>query len=244
MKSLVAVLLVVACSSVLAQNKKYSIDVQRIDTNVFVYHSYGDYCGETIPANGLIIASKDSVIVLDTPWDLTQTIQLINWIMANLKKPIALVIVTHAHADRIGGISVLLNDKFPVYGSVLTAQAAFKNGFRQPDHQFVNDTIFCCDGIYLETFYPGEGHTSDNIVVYLPNKDILFGGCFLKNAHSTSLGNLEDANVPAWAQSITRLKERYSHPKIVVPGHGGWEGGAIDTTEKLVQDAVKKRSEK
>ena len=31
-----------------------------------------------------------------------------------------------------------------------------------------------------EPFYPGPGHTEDNIVVYFRKRNLLFGGCLLK----------------------------------------------------------------
>jgi metallo-beta-lactamase class B len=241
MKFWVAVLLAVVCSSAFAQKDEYAINVHRVDTNVFVYHFTIKVDTLAIEANGLIVEGKDSVVVVETPWDLTQTIQLINWVMGHLKKPIGLVIVTHTHPDRLGGLSIMLSDRFPVYGSVLTAQEAVKNGFRPPDYQFLNDTTFHCSGLTVETFYPGSGHIQGNVLVYFSGPDVLVGGSFLKSAKAISLGPVGDTDVGEWLQSLQRLKEKYPHPKIVVPGNGSWEAGAIETTEKLLQDAVKKK---
>jgi hypothetical protein len=32
-----------------------------------------------------------------------------------------------------------------------------------------------------ESFFPGAGHTRDNLAVWLPQQRVLFGGCFLKS---------------------------------------------------------------
>ena len=69
-------------------------------------------------------------------------------------------------------------------------------------------------------FYPGAGHTQDNIVVWLPKQKILFGGCFVKSIHSKNLGNMEDASVKDWPKSIQKVINKYPNIKIVVPGHG------------------------
>ncbi len=47
-------------------------------------------------------------------------------------------------------------------------------------------------------FYPGAGHTKDNVVVYFPKERILFGGCFIKDNKATGMGNIADADLAAW----------------------------------------------
>lgn len=240
LKLLAIGLLSVISSAAFAQGKDFVIDVQRIDTAVYVYHFTTKIDTQTVAANGLIVEGKDSVILVETPWDLTQTIGLINWITEHLRKPIGLIVITHTHPNRLGGLTVLLSDKFPVYGSVMTVEEAVKNGYRPPDYQFLHDTTFHCSGVSVETFYPGPGHIQENIVVYFSEQSILFGGNFLMNAKATSLGNIGDADASIWLQGVKRLTDKYPHPKIVVPGSGSWEYGAIETTEKLLQAVVHK----
>lgn len=72
----------------------------------------------------------------------------------------------------------------------------------------------------IEVFYPGSGHTEDNIVVWLPKSNILFGGCFVKSIHSKNLGNIEDASIKIWPASIQKVINKYPDIKVVVPGHG------------------------
>ena len=43
-------------------------------------------------------------------------------------------------------------------------------------------------------FYPGPGHTSDNITVGIDGTDIAFGGRLIKDSKAKSLGNLGDAD--------------------------------------------------
>jgi metallo-beta-lactamase class B len=217
-----------------AQEKNLSLDVRLLDNHVYIYHFDALSDGSPICANGVLIEGKDSVVIINTPWNFIQTIQLIDWITTVLKKPIALVIVTHAHPDRIGGVTISLGDKYPVYGSERTSFEAAKNGFRRPDNVFLTDTTFRCSGIRLETFYPGTGCTADNLIVYIDSLDILYAGCFLRSVETTSLGEISDADVAAWTRSLERLKEKYPHPRIVVPGSGSWNPGSVEVTEKLL----------
>ena len=50
-------------------------------------------------------------------------------------------------------------------------------------------------------FYPGPGHTSDNITVGIDGTDIAFGGCLIKDSKAKSLGNLGDADTEHYAAS-------------------------------------------
>ncbi len=65
----------------------------------------------------------------------------------------------------------------------------------------------------------GAGHTDDNIVVYLPDERVLFGGCLVKSL-GAGRGNLNDADTLAWAGTVRKVRDRYADARIVVPGHG------------------------
>ena len=87
----------------------------------------------------------------------------------------------------------------------------------------------------VETFYPGKGHTEDNIVVWLPQYQILAGGCLVKSAEAKDLGNVADAYVNEWSTSIENVLKRYGNINAVVPGHGevGDKGLLLHTLDLL-----------
>ena len=66
--------------------------------------------------------------------------------------------------------------------------------------------------------YPGKGHTEDNIVVWLPQYNILVGGCLVKSTSAKDLGNVADAYVNEWSTSIENVLKRYRNINVVVPG--------------------------
>ena len=76
------------------------------------------------------------------------------------------------------------------HSTALTAALAKKNGYEEPlgDLQTVTNLKF--GNMKVETFYPGKGHTGDNIVVWLPQYNILAGGCLVKSADAKDLGTL------------------------------------------------------
>ena len=57
----------------------------------------------------------------------------------------------------------------------------------------------------LKVFYPGPGHTSDNITVGIDGTDIAFGGCLIKDSKAKSLGNLGDADTEHYARVSARV---------------------------------------
>jgi metallo-beta-lactamase class B len=78
------------------------------------------------------------------------------------------------------------------------------------------------DDTDFEIFFPGEGHTDDNTVVWIKRYELLFAGCIVKEQGVTSLGNIGDANLKEWPNALNKLLERYEDIAIVVPGHGQW----------------------
>jgi len=74
----------------------------------------------------------------------------------------------------------------------------------------------------VEVYFPGESHSTDNLVVYFHNKKILFGGCMVKSLESKKPGYTGDANMEEWPKSVEKVLKRYKDARIVVPGHGNW----------------------
>lgn len=218
----------------------YAIDYVQADTGLYIYTSYYDMGAyKKVGANGLVLEGAKSVILVDAPWDSAQTAQLMKWVADSLQKPVRAAIITHAHEDRIGGIAQFHAAGIPTIGTTLTAAEAINRGFEPPMATFSSDTLVHLDDLQLELFYPGPGHTADNSVVYVPASHTLYGGCFLKSARSKNLGNIADADLTAWPASLERLALRYPEAIHVVPGHGGWQDGAIENTRRLLEEKNK-----
>ena len=214
----------------------YDIEVIPVQDGVYVYHSFFDYNGNKVSANGLIAESSDQVVLIDTPWDEKQTSELLDWVKQEIGKPVAFAVITHAHQDRIGGISVYKKHGIETISSHLTREEAVANGFDVPNTIFRSDTLLYYNELSLEAFYPGPGYTRDNTVVYLRDQKVLYGGCFIKSASSRSLGNLEDADVEEWPSSLQNVQNRYPDRSLAIPGHGDWDEGAIENTLRLLSD--------
>lgn len=200
------------------------VELYKVKNNIWVHTSYADYNGNRTSSNGLVIDTSDGLILIDTPWNNEQTKELIKLTKSKFNKNFSLAVITHAHEDRIGGIDTLLENKIDVRSISLTAQLAEKNGFKKPVPSLDSEPNINVGDVGIEVFYPGEGHAADNIVVWIPQYKVLFGGCLIKSMDSKGLGSTTDTNIGQWPVSVNKVLEKYPDPDIVIPGHGKWGG--------------------
>jgi metallo-beta-lactamase class B len=196
------------------------VELTKISDNIWVHTTYSDENGTRTPSNGLVALTSNGAILVDTPWNDEQTEELLVMVSNIFKKDIRVAIITHAHEDRIGGISTLMKNGIDVRSTGKTALAAEKAGFLKPQPSLDLEPAFTIEDVEVEVFYPGEGHTADNVTVWFPKDSVLFGGCLIKSLDSQAIGNVEDANLEAWPKSILNVMDRYAHAIIIVPGHG------------------------
>lgn len=128
-------------------------------------------------------------------------------------------VVTHFHEDASGGMSLLNELNIKTYATELTNTLLSENE-KEPSNHVITKNTFELVPDSIEVFYPGAGHSQDNIVVWLPQSNMLFGGCFIKSLGSKSLGYTGDASIPDWPKSISNVINKYPNIKTVVPGHG------------------------
>lgn len=210
------------------------LDIHAIADNYFVFTTYKRLGSINFPSNGMYIVTNDGVVMIDVPWDSTQLKPLLDSIWVKHQKKVVLGIATHFHDDRTTGMLQLTKMGVKTYSSKMTFDLCAQRNEEQPEHYFLNDTLFTVGGVKIETYYPGEGHTKDNIVIWFEDSKILYGGCLVKSIENTSLGNIADANVPAWPATIDRLLKRYPTAKLIIPGHFTWSKDALLHTRKLL----------
>ncbi len=190
------------------------------------------------PANGAIVVHGDEATLIDTGWnDRDATAILAAW--ERTRQPaIRRALATHFHADRTGGIGALARRGIPTYGNPLTIGLAIdaKVPVPRPLHD-VQKRPQRFGG--LEVFYPGEGHTLDNVVAWIPSDAVLFGGCLLKSITEDDLGYLGDANVGAYAATTENVARAYPRARHAIPGHGTIAGTPLAHTIALARAATR-----
>ena len=190
--------------------------------------------GKRFPSNGLVVREGDHLVLVDTAWGEPATAELLGWVDRTLKLPVKAVVVTHFHGDRLGGAAALQRRGVAFYGHPLTAELAATVKLPPPRTLAGLAKAGSVDHLEsVEVFYPGPAHTRDNVVVWLPKSRFLVGGCAVRAAGTTALGNVADADVSEWPGSIRRVLERYGEADVVVPGHG--EPGGRELLEHTLE---------
>ncbi len=200
------------------------LEIKKLSGNFYVYTTYNDFEGTPFPSNSMYLVTDSGVVMIDTPWDESQTLPLLDSIEKRHHLPVKICIVTHFHDDRTAGLNVLKKQGIKTYSSLLSFQKGKEDGSELAEFQFTKDTTFTFGGVKFETFYPGEGHTPDNIVVWFPKSKILYGGCFVKSIEAKGLGNVADANITNWPIAIKKTIKKFKSPRFVIPGHQNWLG--------------------
>ncbi|MDP4150773.1 MAG: BlaB/IND/MUS family subclass B1 metallo-beta-lactamase [Bacteroidota bacterium] len=190
--------------------------------DLYVYTTWQPQGGSPYPANSMYLVTDKGVALIDGPWDSTQCQPLLDSIYRRHHQKVVLCIATHFHEDRTRALDFLRERGVATYSSAETYALCVKNHKPLAEHVFTRDTVFRLGNVRFSTFYPGEGHTRDNIVVWFPANQVLYGGCFIKSTEVGGLGNVADANVAAWPRSVRRVMDKYPHPAFVIPGHQGW----------------------
>jgi metallo-beta-lactamase class B len=206
------------------------------------------------PSNGLVVLADDRAVLIDTAWGDEPTLELLGRVEREYGRKVTDVVVTHAHDDRLGGIRTVLARGITVYASEATAALAERDGWPRPTRTFRDEMKLDLSsveergpdsrGLTLEAFFPGAGHSPDNVVVFVSGEGtgegVLFGTCMVREAEASSLGNLADAVPSAWSASLEAIVRRFPKTPIVVPGHGRAGGASLLThTRALVDDLTR-----
>jgi len=218
-----AMFLILLFGETFGQTNESPLVISPLTGDFYVYTTYNLYQGYRIPANGLLVNTSSGVVMIDTPWDTTQFAPLLDSIDARFHKKVVLCLATHWHEDRTGGLEFYAQMGIPTYTSVLTDELSKTNNKKRAEYHFLNDTTFNVGQYNLETYYPGPGHTRDNIVLWIPTENILYGGCLIKGAKALDLGNLADADEKAYAQTLINVRDKYSDPHYIIVSHSDWK---------------------
>lgn len=196
-----------------------NLKITQLSDNVYQHISYKEVKPwGLVAASGLVVVNGADAHLIDTPWTTDATKELLVWIDAK-ELTVKSAIVTHFHDDASGDLPLLNELKIPTYATTLTNKLLKLDNKQVSTHEITNSEFTLVDGV-MEAFYPGAGHTKDNVVVWLPREKMLFGGCFVKSLGSKHLGYTGDAVIAGWPSSVDKVLKRYPAIERVVPGHG------------------------
>ncbi len=188
-------------------------------------------------------------VLIDTPHETSGTMALLDWAENRFGKLELCAINTGWHQDNLGGNEYLRSLNIDIYGPDLTANLILGRGnelkelllestrdledqryfrsYQELDLLPPNRLFPIKEGLHLEiggekfeVFYPGESHTADNTVVFLHERQVLFGGCMILSLERQRPGFIEHANMAEWPLSVRKVVRKFPLCETVVPGHG------------------------
>ena len=184
-----------------------------------------------------VVLGDDGALLIDT----RATHEAADELRADLRRltplPVRVVVNTHGHWDHCFG-----NARFrpaPIWGHVRCAEMLRRTGELQrartaeaigelagelarvtidpPDRTFEDAATVEIEpgGRSVELRYLGRGHTDNDIVVLVPDADVLFAGDLLENGSTPFFGDGYPMDWPVTAAAVVELVGG-----AVVPGHG------------------------
>ncbi|MEE9247098.1 MAG: MBL fold metallo-hydrolase [Dehalococcoidia bacterium] len=205
--------------------------VEEVSEGVFAYVQLDGSWG--LNNTGFIVGSH-GVTAIDTCFTEARTRRLLKAIRGVTDIQLQTLVNTHHHGDHTHG-----NYLFPsatIIGHEKCRQSVLESGLPAPDNPigllfpavqwgelelappfvtFEDRLNIYVDDLKLELIFMGPAHTTNDIIAWLPERELLFSGdlIFHQGTPFVLMGSV--------AGSLRALEQlRDLHPKTIVPGHG------------------------
>jgi metallo-beta-lactamase class B len=223
-----------------AQTNEPKLVITHLTGDFYIYTTYNDYNGGKVPANGMYLVTPEGVALFDTPWDNTQFQPLLDSIQKRHQQKVVFCVSTHFHDDRTAGLEYYRSKGVKTFTTAKTDKLSKQTGKSRAEYLTTKDTVFQLGAYTFEAYYPGEGHTPDNIIIWFPGEKIIYGACLIKSVDDDDLGYLGDANKQAYAATLRKVQRHCPAPRFVIVGHGNWSSVQSIAHSIEMADALKK----
>jgi len=215
------------------------IELIRLSDNAYIHVSVSEIPGYgKVSSNGLIFIDEGNAFLFDTPVNDSLTRVLVTWLNKKMGVKITGFVPNHWHSDCIGGLGYLQSQGIKSYANQITIDLARMNHLPVPDSGFRDSLNLSLGDRQISCYYFGAAHSKDNIVVWIPSEQILFAGCMVKSMESDNPGNMAEADLEAYPQTLDKISARFPMAKYVIPGHGQFGGmELIRHTKELITHA-------
>jgi glyoxylase-like metal-dependent hydrolase (beta-lactamase superfamily II) len=212
----------------------------------------GSAANQNFVSNAGFVVTPAGVVVIDALGSPPLARRLLAEIRRITPQPVRYVIATHYHADHIYGLQVFKQAGATILAHTGAREYLASDTARQrlaasredlfpwidentllvePDRWLgvpdpKADTWLEVGGVRFLIRPVGPAHTPEDVVVYLPDRGVLYGGDLLYRGRIPFVGQ---ADSRAWIESLDRLLTL--KPKVLVPGHGAASNDPVaDTT--------------
>jgi glyoxylase-like metal-dependent hydrolase (beta-lactamase superfamily II) len=203
------------------------------------------------------ILTEDGPVVIDTRSSPSQAREILDELRLLTCLPVAAVIATHHHYDHTFGNATFR--PAPIWGHVRCAEAMLRwtladlaetadevaevdpdvaaeiragIAIDPPDRTFGDDGAeLDIGGRRIHLRYAGRGHTDNDVVVVVPDADVVFAGDLLEDGAPPYVG---DGYPLDWPATLVAVRELVSG--AVVPGHGAV--GDVAFVDRVLADVT------
>jgi glyoxylase-like metal-dependent hydrolase (beta-lactamase superfamily II) len=178
---------------------------------------------------GLIVGSRGALLV-DTGSSPAQGRTLRSSVGTVTDIPLTAVVVTHWHYDHAFGLAAFPDVPKIAHESVrsrlLSAEAAAEaerlsvdpHELGQPSVELAVATALDLGERRVEIAHLGRGHTDGDLVIVVPDADLLFAGDLLESAGPPSFG--PDSVPDEWPATVDAVIGLMTAATLTIPGHG------------------------
>jgi len=239
---LLTIALLFSLTVLFAQAEKPKLTISHLTGDFYIYTTCNTYNDYQVPANGMYLVTGNGVVMFDTPWDTTQFQPLLDSIKLKHDKSVIMCFATHWHSDKTAGLEYYRQQGIKTYTTALTDKLSEKNNKKRAEFLMAKDTVFNVGQYSFETYYPGQGHTEDNIVIWFEKEKILYGGCLIKGADDENLGFLGDGNVKAYANTLKKVQKKCRKPQFIIVAHSDWNNSNSLKHSLMMAKELKKKN--
>lgn len=202
---------------------------------VFGVYEQVSYENRGFISNAYFVVTEGGVLVFDTLTTYKLGRELVDTIRSVTDKPIRFTVVSHYHTDHFYGVEALKESGAVVIAhewafDYLSQPSSFnfyqarKKLLREhmdgtemvpPDITFTRDLKIHMGEHEFEVKHYCKAHTPGDIVVWMPDKKVLFSGDIVFDGRLPFLGS---GNSKSWLVCLDKILEL--DPEILLPGHG------------------------
>jgi glyoxylase-like metal-dependent hydrolase (beta-lactamase superfamily II) len=169
--------------------------------------------------NVTVVGGDRGLVVVDTSYSADAAREVVADVRRLGAGDVVALINTHDHFDHVLGNATFLSeyDALPIHATEAAA-AATDPAAPPADRTFSSAAVIDLGDRHLELVHPGRGHTAGDLVVRVPDVDVLVAGDLVEESAAPAFG--ADSYPLEWAQSLDLVLGLLTPTSVVVPGHG------------------------